>query len=281
VVTVLRDITQEVEMARMKDEFVSMVSHELRTPLTSVLGFARLIHKQFTRTLQPRIAIDDEKGQGAARRVLANLEIIVAEGERLTRLINNVLDLAKMESGRVEWEMVQVTLGEIIVSSVSAARSLARQKGLTIEVDVAEGLPPLDGDRDRLVQVVTNLLSNAIKFTDTGQITVRAWLLAPGDSIPPFGVRQADVDLGWPASAPLLAVSVTDTGIGIAEADLPKVFEKFHQVRDRNSETQRPGTGLGLSICRQIVTHHGGHIWVESRPGQGSRFVFTLPLTRD
>lgn len=278
VVTVLRDITQEVEMARMKDELVSMVSHELRTPLTSVLGFASLIHKQFVRTLQPRITPDDREGQRAARRILENLEIIVDEGERLTRLINNVLDIAKMESGRVEWDMQGVSLGEVIQASVSAIQSLARDKGLLVEVKDLASLPPLWADRDRLIQVVTNLLSNAIKFTDAGKITVRAWQLAPGDDVPPFGARQSDVETGLPAAEPLVAVSVTDTGIGIAEADLSKVFEKFHQIRDRASETQRPGTGLGLSICKQIVAHHGGHIWVESRSGEGSRFVFTLPL---
>ncbi len=150
---------------------------------------------------------------------------------------------------------------------------------LLVELD--EALPTLHGDQDRLTQVITNLLSNAIKFTDQGRILVRAWTLAPGDDVPPFGARSPDAELGLPAAEPLVAVSVRDTGTGIALSDLPQVFERFRQVGERSDGTRRPGTGLGLPICKEIVAHHGGCLWVESRLGEGSRFVFTLPLKPD
>ncbi len=276
-VLVLRDITHELEVDRMKTEFVSMVSHELRTPLTSVLGFAKLIQKNFERTIAPALPSDQKRTQRIAQRIQNNLDIIITEGDRLTRLIAEVLDIAKMEAGRLEWDMDTVTLDEIIEQAVQATESLALQSKLPIEVDVDTHLPPLYGDHDRLVQVVTNLLSNAIKYTDAGEIHLRAWQLAPGDTIPPFGLRHPADQTGLPSKHNVFAVSVSDTGVGIAEADLPNVFEKFKQVGDRTEGTRRPGTGLGLSICREIVEHHGGQIWVESRLGEGSRFIFTLP----
>jgi signal transduction histidine kinase len=278
VVTILRDVTHEIAVARLKDSFVSMVSHELRTPLTSVLGFARLIHKQFERNVKPSIALHDIKGQQAAQRILDNLQIIIAEGRRLTRLINNVLDIAKMEAGEVQWEMGEVALADVVQSSVDAIRSLAQEEDLPVQVEVQDGLAPVYGDQDRLIQVLTNLLSNAIKFTDRGHVQVRVWSLLPGDDVPPFGVRSPDARVEFPAREPLLVVSVRDTGIGIAEENLSQVFERFRQVGDRVDGTRRAGTGLGLSICREIVAHHGGHLWVESRLGEGSRFVFTLPV---
>ncbi len=280
VVTVLRDVTAEVQEAQLKDDFVSMVSHELRTPMTSVLGFGKLIQKQFVQQIQPRIAPDDVRGQQAVTRILENLDIIVSEGERLTRLINDVLDIAKMESGRTQWEMSLVALSDVIQSSTSAVQSLVSGKPLQIQAELAEELPPVYGDRDRLVQVVTNLLSNAVKFTDQGQIKVQARVLPPGQAIEPLGIRQP-VDVGLPAMQPMVAVCVADTGTGIAESDLPQLFQKFRQVGDRESGTRRSGSGLGLSICKEIVEHHGGRIWVESQLGSGSRFIFTLPVSSD
>ena len=177
----------------------------------------------------------------------------MSEGERLTKLIDDVLDLAKIEAGKLEWHMEPVNVEDIIERATAATSSLFEQKGLRLVKDVAPGLPSVTGDRDRLIQVVINLISNAVKFTDSGSITCRA--------------EQRDG---------ALVVSVIDTGMGIAPADQPKVFERFKQVGDTLTDKPK-GTGLGLPICREIVEHHGGRIWVESEIGKGSTFAFSLP----
>jgi CheY-like chemotaxis protein len=203
--------------------------------------------------LQPHLQQADARVQREAMRVQENLGIIIDEGERLTRLINDVLDLAKIEAGKVEWNMQDVSLLDIVRSAVHSTSALARDKGLDVRlVPQGEGFR-VYGDHDRLVQVVTNLLSNAIKFTDEGTITC---------------ILAQDTDA--------VTVKVIDTGIGIAQVDLDKVFEKFKQVGD--TLTNKPqGTGLGLPICKEIIEHHGGRIWVESEPGTGSTFSFMLP----
>lgn len=276
VVTVLRDITQEQAVDRMKTDFISTVSHELRTPLTSVLGFTKLIQKTFERDIVPRVQ-NDRSGQRTAERIQSNLEIITSEGERLTRLINDVLDIAKMEAGKVDWELRPTPFAEIIETAVHATSALALHKGLLVEIAVAE-LPTAVVDRDRMVQVLTNLLSNAIKFTESGQITVRArhihslaesTIAASGSNL--SGLHNTGNSAGW------LWVSVLDTGKGIRAERLGEVFEKFKQVSDSAAERSQ-GTGLGLPICREIVEHHQGRIWVESQPGIGSTFSFVLPL---
>lgn len=278
VVTILRDITREVEISQMKDEFVSMVSHELRTPMTSVIGFSKLIQKQFHRNIQPALPADDKGAARASQRIADNLDIIVSEGDRLTRLINDVLDVAKMESGKLQWQIGEVNLCDVLESSIAAINSLARQKKLPIKMDLAENLPVLYGDHDRLVQVVTNLLSNAVKFTDEGSIMVRAQQKAAGVEFAPHGLRFPAGVCDGPLEQTMVVISVSDTGVGIAEEDTLYVFEKFHQVGNKRDGSRRPGTGLGLPICRQIVEFHGGKIWGESEPGNGSRFIFTLPL---
>ncbi|MBN1937217.1 MAG: response regulator [Anaerolineae bacterium] len=279
VVTVLRDITHEVEVDRMKTNFISTVSHELRTPLTSVLGFAKLIQRSFEENIVSKIEAGDRKGQRAVERISRNLEIIASESQRLTRLINDVLDIAKMEAGKVEWHLAETKLVDVIDNAVEATVGMIGDKPLCVHVEVPSDLPALTVDADRIVQVVTNLLSNAIKFAAQGDIRIRAWGLEPGDNIEPQGAREPNVRIDLPAKVPMIAVSVTDPGIGIHEQDLPKVFDRFKQVGD--VLTGRPrGTGLGLSICREIVDYHGGRIWVESTLGVGSRFVFTLPVER-
>jgi PAS domain S-box-containing protein len=245
------------EASRAKGAFLATVSHELRTPLTSMLGFAKLIKKRLGDVIVPALAGADAKAARALQQVHENVDIIVAEGERLTTLINDVLDLAKIESGKVEWHMQPLAVSDIIQHAVAATTSLSAAKGLEVRTEIAEALPTVIGDPDRLIQVVINLLSNAIKFTDAGSITCRA---RRGDSA--------------------IEVTVTDTGTGISPEDQPKVFEQFVQVGD--TLTGKPtGTGLGLPICKQIIEHHGGRIWVESDVGRGSTFAFTLPLERD
>ncbi|HNT77023.1 MAG TPA: response regulator [Anaerolineae bacterium] len=275
-VAILHDITHEAEVDQMKTDFISTVSHELRTPLTSVLGFGKLILKTFERNIAPLIPEDDRRAQQATQRIRDNLDIIVTEAERLTRLINDVLDIAKIEAGKVEWHMDNAHLADVIQNAIAATSALAQSKGLSVETISAPSLPQVYIDRDRMTQVVTNLLSNAIKFTDAGSIQVSAQsftLQADGVGTPelPFGAHLHDL-----AEGPWIAVSVQDTGIGIAQEDLEKVFEKFKQVGDLM--TNRPkGTGLGLTISKEIVEHHGGRIWAESSLGQGSTFTFVLP----
>ena len=197
---------------------------------------------------------DDERTQRAIGQVRENLDIIVSEGERLTTLINNVLDLAKIEAGRVEWQAQPVRIGEVIERAATATASLFAVRRLAQFTDVDPALPEIIGDRDRLVQVMINLIANAVKFTERGSVTCRA--------------RRAGQDI---------LVSVIDTGVGIARDDLSKVFERFVQAGD--TLTDKPqGTGLGLAISKQIVEHHGGRIWVESAVGEGSTFSFTLPV---
>jgi signal transduction histidine kinase len=246
-----------------KSAFLSTVSHELRTPLTSVLGFAKISQQRLEKKLFPVIPTDDPKIQREIRQVKENLEIIVSEGERLTTLINNVLDLAKIEAGKVEWNMEPLTISTVIERATAATTALFERKGLALVKEVPADLPQVVGDQDKLIQVVINLISNAVKFTEQGSVTCRA------EVVPPVIASTGGE----------IVVSIIDTGLGIAPVDQAKVFEKFKQVGD--TLTDRPqGTGLGLSICKEIVEHHGGRIWVESELGQGSTFSFTLPVQR-
>ncbi|MEM8806739.1 MAG: response regulator [Cyanobacteria bacterium P01_G01_bin.38] len=254
-VVLIRDITAEKEVDQMKTDFISTVSHELRTPLTSVLGFAKLIQKKLEDTVLPTVKAENRKTERAVRQVRENLNIIVSEGERLTSLINDVLDIAKIEAGKIEWNMQPIAISNIIERAIAATSVLAQNSGLEITCDIDPDLPEIIGDRDRLIQVVINLLSNAIKFTDQGTVICRAQ-------------RQASD----------ITISVIDTGVGLATDDLEKVFEKFKQVGEVMTDKPK-GTGLGLPICKQIIEHHGGRIWAESTLGEGSTFSFTLPLS--
>jgi signal transduction histidine kinase/DNA-binding response OmpR family regulator len=247
-----RQAAEEADAA--KSSFLSTVSHELRTPLTSVLGFAKIIRRRLEERLFTLIPDDDRKVAQTKQQVLDNLGVVVSEGERLTKLIDDVLDLAKIEAGKFTWNMASVSMADVIDRATSATASLFEAKKLTLVRELEPEIPTITGDQDRLIQVVINLISNAVKFTDSGSI--KCALRREGDD---------------------LVVSVTDSGIGIAPADQPKVFEKFKQVGDTLTDKPK-GTGLGLPICKEIVEYHGGHIWVESDLGKGSTFSFTLPL---
>jgi signal transduction histidine kinase/CheY-like chemotaxis protein len=247
-----RAAAEEADAA--KSSFLSTVSHELRTPLTSVLGFAKIIRRRLEERLFPLISDEDRKVQQVKRQVIENLDVVVSEGERLTKLIDDVLDLAKIEAGKFTWNMANVSVSEVIERAIAATASLFEAKKLNLVRDIDPELPTVNGDLDRLIQVVINLISNAVKFTDSGSITCSAHL------------RGGDIVVG-----------VTDSGIGIAPGDQQKVFEKFKQVGDTLTDKPK-GTGLGLPICKEIVEYHGGHIWVESEPGKGSTFSFTLPI---
>jgi PAS domain S-box-containing protein len=255
-VVILRDVTLEKEIDRMKTDFIATVSHELRTPLTSVLGFAKLTKNKLEQSIFTHVPADDGKSQRALGQVRGNIDIIVSEGQRLTTLINDVLDISKMEAGRMEWKMAALDPSGLVARATEATSALFAGPDVVMQTEVEPGLPQLEGDFDRLLQVLINLISNAAKFTDKGSVTVRARRV--GSSV---------------------ELSVTDTGGGIDVADQAAVFEKFKQVGD--TLTNKPkGTGLGLPICRQIVTAHGGTIGVESAIGKGSTFRVLLPLGR-
>jgi signal transduction histidine kinase/DNA-binding response OmpR family regulator len=247
-----RAVAEEADAA--KSSFLSTVSHELRTPLTSVLGFAKIIRRRLEERLFPLIAEDDRKVQQAKTQVIENLNVVVSEGERLTKLIDDVLDLAKIEAGKFTWNMQSVSLSEVIERATAATASLFEVKKLNLVREIEPDLPGITGDPDRLIQVVINLISNAVKFTDAGSIICSA--------------REHGSEV---------LVSVADSGIGITPADQAKVFEKFKQVGDTLTDKPK-GTGLGLPICKEIVEYHGGRIWVESEAGHGSTFFFTVPL---
>jgi len=269
----LAEATEEAQAARAtaeamsatKSQFLANVSHELRTPLTSVIGFTKIVRRRLDEVVLPALAgaretaaaPDDPRLDRAVRQVGDNLEIVVAEGERLSALINDVLDLEKIEAGKMDYRNERVDVGEVVERATAATGPLFETSGLDLIRDVPTDLPAVDGDPHRLAQVVINLLSNAVKFTAAGSVTVRA--------------VAADDRAG-------VVVSVADTGTGIAPEDQARVFEQFAQAGDTLSETPR-GTGLGLSICREIVEHHGGRIWLESEPGRGSTFSFSLPAT--
>jgi Na+/proline symporter/nitrogen-specific signal transduction histidine kinase len=229
------------ELDRLKDDFVSTVTHELRTPLTSIRAFSEILHD------------NPDLDAGERHRFLG---LIIKESERLTRLINQVLDLAKMESGLAEWHSAELDLNEIVADAAGATSPLFRSRGVVLETVVEGVLPRVLADRDRLMQVLLNLLSNAVKFCPEsgGRVRVR---LAAG----PTWVR----------------VDVRDNGPGIDREHQKVIFEKFRQVGD--PLTQKPaGSGLGLTICSQIIGHFGGRLWVQSEPGHGSEFSFTLPV---
>jgi GAF domain-containing protein/CheY-like chemotaxis protein len=240
-----------------KSAFLSTVSHELRTPLTSVLGFAKIIKKRLEEKIFPVTNISDPKIEKMVHQVSENLNVVISEGERLTNLINEVLDLAKIEAGKMEWNMETVSIKEVADRAFSATSSLFDQKNLALKTNVPENLPMVMGDRDKLIQVMVNLISNAVKFTPAGTITCS------------ITRKRNEIITG-----------ITDTGIGIAPADHEAVFEQFKQVVGDTLTDKPKGTGLGLPICKEIVEHHNGRIWLESELGKGSTFFFAIPVQK-
>jgi len=225
----------------MKDDFISTVTHELRTPLTSIRAFSEILRDD------PKLALPQRT---------KFLDIIAKETERLTRLINQVLDLAKLESGTAEWHATSVDMRAIVDETVTAMSEVFRERAVRLELRMPGAVSLVQADPDRVKQVLLNLLSNAAKFCEPGRGRVEVSLVEEGGAV---------------------RVSVQDNGSGISAADQRIIFEKFRQVGD--ALTDKPqGTGLGLHICRQIVERLGGRLWVESRPGTGACFSFTLPV---
>ena len=236
--------SRELEVAsRHKSQFLANMSHELRTPLNAILGYTELLVDGIYGDLSPK-----------AGDVMTRID---RSGKHLLGLINDVLDLSKIEAGQLELALADYSLTEVVHAVVTQVEALAAEKGLILQVAVAPDLPAGRGDERRLAQVLLNLVGNAIKFTEVGSVRIAAY-------------REGDA----------FVVSVADTGPGIAEADRQRIFEEFQQA-DSSTTRKKGGTGLGLSIAKRIVELHGGQLWVDSAVGRGSTFSFRVPVRVD
>jgi GAF domain-containing protein len=230
---------QLAEASQHKSQFLANMSHELRTPLNAILGYAELI-------------LDNVYGD-TPEKMREVLDRIQRNGKHLLGLINDVLDLSKIEAGQLNLSLADYSLKDVVQNVYTAVEALAKEKQIALKVEVPPHLPAARGDERKLTQVLLNLVGNAIKFTDTGEVAIKA-----------FAANGA------------FTVAVRDTGPGIAEAEQAKIFEEFQQA-DSSITKKKGGTGLGLAIAKRIVELHGGRIWVESSPGHGSTFSFTVP----
>jgi len=237
----IEDKGREIEIAsKHKSEFLANMSHELRTPLNAILGYTELI-------------LDNIYGD-VPEKIQEVLERLVKNGRHLLGLINDVLDISKIEAGQLTLSLNDYSMGEMVQTVSTSVEALAAEKNLELNVKVPTDLTIGKGDEQRIAQVFLNLLGNAIKFTEKGEVRVE--VVVSNESF---------------------LVSVSDTGPGLSEADQKKIFEEFRQA-DGSSTREKGGTGLGLAIAKRIVEMHGGRIWVESTLGKGSTFWFTLPV---
>jgi two-component system sensor histidine kinase/response regulator len=261
------------EADRLKGQFLAAISHELRTPLNSIIGFSTVM-------------LDELDGPISAMQ-REDLKTINQNGRFLLHLINELLDLSRIDAGKLDLNIQTVNLRQVIAEVIDMVGGLLHSKPIALRSNLPEPLQPVRADAAKLRQILLNLLSNAVKFTEQGTITVSASYLTLAHEVELESavggaavVNQRSSNGHSPANvarppAQYLAVSVRDTGIGIAPEHLPLIFEEFRQVDSRRNEKQ--GSGLGLSICRKLIEAHGGRIWVESVVGQGSTFTFTLP----
>ena len=245
------------ELDKIKSNFLATVSHELRTPLTSVIGYSEMLLEGIAG------ALNDEQRD--------YVKTVMEKGEQLLGIISSILDISKIEAGRVNLDRSAFPLGDVVQVAFSTVTPTARRKAIALKQELAPSLPPLWADRDKVRQILINLVGNAVKFTpEHGTVTVRAEV-APIKRLDPTERHDE-------APAPRgMRIAVSDTGIGIPLEAQNKVFEPFYQV-DNSSTRQYGGTGLGLSIVRSFVEAHGGTAWVESVPGKGSTFFVTLPI---
>ncbi|MDA2925060.1 HAMP domain-containing histidine kinase, partial [Acidobacteria bacterium AH-259-L09] len=235
-----RDVRRELGLAEMRSQFVSSVSHELKTPLTAIRMFAETLH--MGRSQNPQTQSE-------------YLETIVNESERLTRLLNNVLDFSKIEQGKKIYRPKPTSLSEIVHAAARTMRYPLAQQGFDLRIQVEDGMPPVQVDRDAMEQAILNLLTNAMKYS--------------GES------REIDLRLRRQDGQAL--IQVTDRGVGIDPKEQARIFDKFYRVSTPENQLV-PGTGLGLALVAHIVKAHGGHVEVQSAPGKGSTFSIHLPL---
>jgi len=232
---------RELQLASQhKSQFLANMSHELRTPLNAILGYTELI-------------MDRVYGE-IPEKAIATLDRVQANGKHLLGLINDVLDLSKIEAGQLNLTLADYSVKDVVYNVFGAVESLANNKNIQLKVDMVGELPQAHGDERRLTQVLFNLVGNAIKFTDSGEVAIKA-----------------------SSTNGSVTIAVRDTGPGISEADQAKIFEEFQQA-DSSTTKEKGGTGLGLAIAKRIVEMHGGRLWVESQPGQGATFSFIVPV---
>ncbi|WP_051261098.1 ATP-binding protein [Desulfovibrio inopinatus] len=242
------------QLDNLKSILMTSVSHDIRTPLTSVLGYAKLVIKTFERTFIP-LCSDDPSLLCKGERVAANLQVIKEEGERLTRLVNDFLDLSKIESGRMSWSDSLVSVEDMVKMALRVLEGEYKKRdNLSVSAQLEPDLPQLSVDPDRVIQVLVNLLHNAIKFTAHGSVTLYA--------------EQRDQ---------AVRISIVDTGIGLTTQNIEHIFDEFYQVTADTLTEANKGTGLGLSICKRILEHYHGRIWAESEQGKGATFHIEFP----
>lgn len=247
-----RDVTKERQLEDLKANFLAAVSHELRTPLTSLMGFNKLNMRRLNRYVRPALADASEDARVGLAKALSDMEVMATEGERLGRLVNDVLDLSKLEAGRLRLNFAAVDAIALVTGAIQATSTLSDGPQIVVVPDLPDTCPEVWGDQDRLHQILVNLISNAVKYTESGEIRVSVRV----------GPSQ-------------VTLSVRDAGAGIPPDELQHIFERFRQAGD--AQKGRPsGTGLGLPICRELVNLHRGRLWVESELGKGSTFSFTL-----
>jgi len=274
-IVISRDITQRKEIKRalvkardeaieanqVKSEFLAGMSHELRTPLNAIIGFSEMLLKEIDGPIN-----DEQKN---------SISYIEKSGKNLLTLINDILDMSKIEAGRMEVSPEPVNISKVIGESLESVGILFREKGLILRKEVAQDLPIVQADPARIRQVMLNLLSNAVKFTDEGEVIVRCHEIDSADPDLPN-----DISSELPPASQWIMVAVEDNGFGIAQANIPKVFEEFRQI-EGGASRKRGGTGLGVPISKRFVEMHGGRMWLRSVEGYGTTFYFILPIVAD
>jgi PAS domain S-box-containing protein len=273
VVVVLRDVTRTKQLDQLRSAFISNVSHELRTPLTIIDGFARRIDRSFKKTIVPLLPAGENRD---IERIVRNIGYLLSGVQRLKDQVEDVLIIADIDAGRFEWHIKEVDIGPVFLQVAETYRVQAEAKQLHMHVDIPDNLPKIKGDAERLVLVLENLASNAVKFTESGEIAIHVQAIyrqgKQWEPLPPVAVPDLLIQ-----DAYILTV-VKDTGSGIPLNEQRVIFERFRQGTGDMLTDKPSGTGLGLAICREIVSFHGGHIWVDSEPGEKSAFAFVIPL---
>jgi signal transduction histidine kinase len=266
-VVLFHDITKEKAIEKMREDFTSMMVHELRSPLTGIRSIANLLK--------------EDKIKNEQKKYQEFIDLIVTNSGSMLDLVNDLLDVAKLEAGKLQLLKKETDIKKMIELRIESFKSLAEEAKLTLEGKTEDGIPSVVVDENKIAQVLNNLLSNSIKFTQKGKITVSAFVLKANDDIIS---KAASFGMVWPGlknqkyTTDQVVVAVSDTGVGIPEDQQIKLFNKFSQL-EQTAASEKRGTGLGLVISKGIVEAHGGRIGMASKVNEGSTFYFNLPLT--